>query len=373
MKARAAAAALLLFASGAAGEASEDEARLSQRLAAERATLEALQASQGTGLELVDSLEQIARDSGARVAAFERQLRSVSAQVALAERLEALSAATARERLRRLSPQLWAWYRTSRHDRLGFLLSSGDFATLMRRSRGMRELVRRDVAMIDEVREAERYQQVSAAQLTRMRATAQYGVTVLRRETATAEVRREALRTLLESLQAGTERSEKLIVELEQAEAALAERVRLLPVTPTLDFKGKRGHLPFPTKGIIEVGFGKVVNPKFNTVTVQKGVDFRAREGSPVAAVAAGTVAFAGWLKGYGNLVIVDHGGGYHTLSAHLATLGVEAGSLVEPGAALGTVGDTGSLKGPYLYFEIRQKGRAIDPARWLDEEAAFE
>ncbi|MHB8879443.1 MAG: murein hydrolase activator EnvC family protein [Myxococcaceae bacterium] len=362
----------VLLAAGVA-EADDEKARLEQRLSAERATLEALQAAEGTGLALLDSLELITRDSTAKVAALEVQLKALGAQVALAQRLEGLSELALKEQLRRLSPRLRAMYRGTRQDRLGFLLSAADFATLMRRSRGMRELVRQDVAMLEEAKKAARYQRASARQLKRLRANAQIGVAALKREVAASQARKAAFEKVLDGISSGTERSEKIIGELEDAEARLAAMVSQLPQSPTQEFRAQKGHLPYPTKGLIEVGFGKVVNPKFNTVTVQKGVDFRVREGSPVVAVAKGTVAFAGWLKGYGNLVILDHGGSYHSLSAHLGSVAVETGTAVAAGAELGKVGDTGSLKGPYLYFEIRRKGQAIDPARWLDEDATFE
>jgi septal ring factor EnvC (AmiA/AmiB activator) len=84
--------------------------------------------------------------------------------------------------------------------------------------------------------------------------------------------------------------------------------------------------------------------------------------------VAPGRVVHAGWFKGYGNLIIVDHGGGYHTLVAHLATMRTAMGEDVEAGEVLGTVGDSGSLKGPYLYFELREKGKPVDPRPWLAE-----
>ncbi|HZH03733.1 MAG TPA: peptidoglycan DD-metalloendopeptidase family protein, partial [Myxococcaceae bacterium] len=90
-----------------------------------------------------------------------------------------------------------------------------------------------------------------------------------------------------------------------------------------------------------------------------------------VRAVAAGTVVFAGWMRGYGNLLIVDHGGGYHTLMAHLSDFKRAVGEPVEPGAVVGAVGDTASLKGAYLYFELRRGGQAVDPAPWLSEAAS--
>jgi len=125
-------------------------------------------------------------------------------------------------------------------------------------------------------------------------------------------------------------------------------------------------------EGTLEVGFGKVVNPKFNTVTVQKGWDIRAEEGSGVRAIAQGQVVYAGWLRGYGNVLIIDHGGGFHSLVAHLASLSRAVGEAVKAEEVVGTVGDSGSLKGAYLYFEIRQDGEAIDPAVWIRSGAAL-
>jgi murein hydrolase activator len=77
-------------------------------------------------------------------------------------------------------------------------------------------------------------------------------------------------------------------------------------------------------------------------------------------------VAYAGWLRGYGNLLILDHGGGYHTLVAHLSSVTPGVGDRVAAGDSVGEVGETGSLKGAYLYFEIRRSGQALDPAPWL-------
>jgi septal ring factor EnvC (AmiA/AmiB activator) len=131
-------------------------------------------------------------------------------------------------------------------------------------------------------------------------------------------------------------------------------------------FAGRMGWLPLPAAGPNTVAFGRVVNPRFNTVTVQNGIDVGAPAGAPVRAVAPGRVVHAGWFKGYGNLVIVDHGEGYHTLVAHLGTMRTAMGEDVAAGAILGTVGDSGSLKGPYLYFEVRERGRPVDPRPWL-------
>jgi septal ring factor EnvC (AmiA/AmiB activator) len=82
--------------------------------------------------------------------------------------------------------------------------------------------------------------------------------------------------------------------------------------------------------------------------------------------VYAGHVVFTGWFKGYGNLIILDHGGDYYTLYAHVAEILVKEGDDVRQGQRIGTVGDTGSLAGPRLYFEVRHGGKPQDPSDWL-------
>ena len=135
--------------------------------------------------------------------------------------------------------------------------------------------------------------------------------------------------------------------------------------------RGQRGKLLFPVEhGRVEVRFGRTVDPRFGTVTLQRGLDIRAPEGSEVRAVYDGAVVHAGWFSGYGNLVILDHGDGLFSLFAHLATLAHAVGDVVERGDSLGTVGDTGSLKGPYLYFELRDGQKPLDPERWLSRSA---
>src|SRR5262249_15466529 len=99
---------------------------------------------------------------------------------------------------------------------------------------------------------------------------------------------------------------------------------------------------------------------------VQKGIDIRAPIASTVRAVFDGDVAFAGWFEGFGRLVILEHPGGYYTLYAHLESLEVSKGMHVNAYQVVGLVGDSGSTKGAYLYFELRRGRDAVDPLEWL-------
>jgi septal ring factor EnvC (AmiA/AmiB activator) len=125
-----------------------------------------------------------------------------------------------------------------------------------------------------------------------------------------------------------------------------------------------RGALPWPTPGRVRSGFGRHKHPRFDTYTIQNGIEIDSAEDAPVTAVYQGTVAFAEHFKGYGLMVVLDHGGKHHTLYAHLAQISVKVGQKVAAGDVLGTAGQGGDGSG--LYFEVRFQGRPEDPLDWL-------
>ena len=131
-------------------------------------------------------------------------------------------------------------------------------------------------------------------------------------------------------------------------------------------FATLRGRLSWPVDGRVVGEYGAQVHPRFGTKTFRNGIDIDVAEGTSITAVAPGHVLYTGWFRGYGNLIIVDHGGEYYTLYAHVSNIRVAEGDEIKQGQAIGTVGDTGSLQGPRLYFEVRHGGRPQDPAQWL-------
>jgi septal ring factor EnvC (AmiA/AmiB activator) len=224
-----------------------------------------------------------------------------------------------------------------------------------------------DLELLRTVQRVAHLQRQATLELKRLQTSLSARVAFLQEQEKLARAQQEALEEVVGSLAGEAELAKRAVRELEQADAELTRVVADLKELPaTHGFGALRGKLPRPVKGVVEVGFGKVVNPRFNTITVQKGLDIRATAGTPVLAVAEGTVAYAGSLRGYGNLLILDHGDGFHTLMAHLGTVTPELGATVAAGDVVGEVGDTGSLKGAYLYFEVRKAGQAVDPALWL-------
>lgn len=141
-----------------------------------------------------------------------------------------------------------------------------------------------------------------------------------------------------------------------------------IPVLPPISGKGfgaQRGRLSLPVNGRIVSGFGRHKHPEFNSYTVSNGISISAPSGADIKAVYDGKVIFASYFKGYGNMVIIDHGDGFFSLYAHASRIMKRVGTEVARNETIASVGDVDSPQGDMLYFEIRYQGRPVDPASW--------
>ncbi len=152
-----------------------------------------------------------------------------------------------------------------------------------------------------------------------------------------------------------------LIRSKEKTRAATASRR-----TEVSHFAALRGRLPWPTRGKIINHYGRVRNKKLHTVQENIGVDIRAPFGTPVRSAADGIVTAITWQRGRGNILIIDHYGGYYTVYAHLSEIDVVPGQKVRQGEKIGKVGNSGSLSGAMLHFEIWKNTKIINPEIWL-------
>ena len=128
-------------------------------------------------------------------------------------------------------------------------------------------------------------------------------------------------------------------------------------------FEQLKGRLKYPVSGHLMNQFGAT---RQDSGTTWKGVFIQAGSGQPVKALAAGRVVFSDWMRGYGNMVIIDHGQGYLSIYGHNDSLTKSVGTAVKPGETVATVGNTGNLENYGLYFELRHQDRPIDPVKWM-------
>jgi septal ring factor EnvC (AmiA/AmiB activator) len=134
-------------------------------------------------------------------------------------------------------------------------------------------------------------------------------------------------------------------------------------------FASQKGLFDRPVEGKIVSFFGPYMNDDYGVMNFQSGINIQAERGTPVRAVFEGKIIFADWFKGYGNMIIIDHGEHYYTLYAHAEELLKNRDDRVSAGEIVGTVGDSGSMTGPGLHFEVRHHGTPMDPLEWLKKD----
>jgi septal ring factor EnvC (AmiA/AmiB activator) len=253
------------------------------------------------------------------------------------------------------------------------LFTAGELRDFLSRVQVLRRLLTHDAALLERHRAQSRALAETRERAERAATERSAAREALRERSGQLREERDRKRQLVARLRGSRARERAALAELETAARALEEMVASLPAeadaTAALEgprFVTLRGKLDPPVRGAIARGFGRVVEEQFRTETFRKGVDFEVPMGTPVRAVAAGRVRLAGRFRGYGNLIILDHGDEYFTVSAHLSRIGVSVGDTVRRGQAVGQAGDTGSLSGPRLYFEIRRGEAPLDPRKWL-------
>ena len=343
---------------------------LRERLADERATAQKLAGREATVLGRLAELER-------QIEVESRALRAAAQRLSIAEERSQKTQATLATASDAVAPRVVARYRLGREGYVRFLLGSTGIADLFRRRRLFNLLLESDLQAITLLRTQADGSKAARDELLAAHTEQDQSVNQEAERRASLQEKLDQQRTLLTSVQRERAVHEETVRELEEAEKQLSRKLaeirRSHPAlsAPEILLKASirraRGKLPFPVDGgRIEAHFGRAVDPRFGTVTLQTGIDVRAPTGTPVRAVWDGKVAHAGWFRGFGNLLIVDHGGGVFSLMAHLDQLQKALGDAVRAGEQVGTVGETGSLKGPYLYFELRDGQKPLDPELWL-------
>jgi septal ring factor EnvC (AmiA/AmiB activator) len=264
-------------------------------------------------------------------------------------------------------------YKFGRVDFFQFLLQARDIETYASESkhlallaRGQDELVAGYMASLEELRAAESALEGKQTDLAEMARAAN-----LKRRELDTEARKSA--TLVQEIRKNRTTYQQTLKELSESAEELQKLMNkiisqewVLPAAwvPLYERKGK---LAWPLEGRIITPFGFEKHPDFNTVVMNKGVEISpGKDKSLILSVHPGKVVYADYFQGYGNLLIVDHGMTYYTLYGHCSEFLAAVGDMVRAGQPVAVVGDTGSLKGECLYFEVRYKTKALDPLQWL-------
>jgi septal ring factor EnvC (AmiA/AmiB activator) len=167
----------------------------------------------------------------------------------------------------------------------------------------------------------------------------------------------------IKELEDNARRLTKLLQETEKKEKRTG-KVESLPEES--EFTKRKGDLLWPVRGTVVAHYGSQKDPVFNVPVFRSGIYIQASPGTSVKASAEGKVVHANYFKGYENLVIISHGDGYYTVYGNLDALNVREGNYVKAGQIIGTVGGNSNINTPALYFEVRYRGKPLNPEQWL-------
>jgi murein hydrolase activator len=282
--------------------------------------------------------------------------------------------------LSRRSVALYKWHKSG--SPLAILNGDVSVSALLQRRKYLETALSFDHQLLLKLQQESDHQEI----LRRELATTKQELDEEQRALATAKqaVRREAekKRVLLASLRQQKGTRLRLLREMEAAAARLEKVIEEIskralnkpretppPRSPGTGLEALRGKMEWPVRGKVIAPFGKFRHPEFAAEIVRKGIDIDAPVGEEIRAVEKGTVVYADRFAGYGKMIIIDHGERYYTIYGHLSEILRKTGNEVKRGEVLGKAGDSDSLAGSKLYFEMRKDGHSVDPLPWLRQQ----
>ena len=382
--------ALVLAAPAAAGDIDDQKAAVDARIAALQAEIAASKQQEGV---LTSQLSAVVSElSAAQNAVDDAQSSLGVLEAGLAAEQDHLARLTVllREQTRRLNrlqaeyaravvileSRVRAIYIEEPPDVLSFLVSASSFDDLIDNYEFLGRIGAQDRRIARQVESAKRRAAKERRATASTRRLTAATVSVISARTDEARTARDWLAANRDTLSAARELKQSAVVSSrETREEYLAEVDALAAQSASLaaairDAQAGAGStgtgapsaagLIWPVDGVVVSGFG------LRWGRMHEGIDIAASSGTSIRAAAAGTVIYAGWLGGYGNLVVIDHGNGLATAYAHASSILVGVGQQVAQGETVSLVGSTGNSSGPHLHFEVRVNGAAVDPLLYL-------
>ena len=193
----------------------------------------------------------------------------------------------------------------------------------------------------------------------------------IKREKELTRIRQDksALANYMQEKAAGVKQLETIIKKVLEDKVRFEREDRIRQqqeALKTKEFNFLKGQLPWPTEGRVISKFGKQWNAQLKTTTDNPGIDIKGQPGSPIRSTVSGVVTTVTYIRGYGTTIIIDHGGGFYTVYSHVTNIQTHVDSEVRSGDVIAYMGDSGSINGSKLHFEVWGKGQKLDPEKWL-------
>ncbi len=262
------------------------------------------------------------------------------------------------------------------HGQLSYLeviLGSKSFSDFANRLELLRRVIHSDYDLILDIQNQKAQIEAKKAQLEADKAHLDVLAAEAQKEQDAIAAKKAEQQRVLERARANKSAAEQLEKDLidrsKQVQSLIQERLRQRETDSSgsdESYTQGSGVMSWPCNGVITSPYGYRVHPIFGTTIYHSGMDIGVDYGTPIHAADSGTVIYSGWISGYGNAVIIDHGGGVQTLYGHNQSLNVSEGESVAKGSVIAYAGSTGNSTGPHCHFEVRVNGEPADPMAYL-------
>jgi len=253
-----------------------------------------------------------------------------------------------------------------------FLLSSRDGGEFFRNWRYLTLLSRYEKGVIDKLRSDIEELRKKEAELALLRKEVKKALSLMETDEMELLKIQKEKSILLATVRQNKEQYKRMLNELNESAKRLAKIIEESRVkggsSEDRRFLSRRGKLIWPVNGRVKIPFGYHKDPLTGVPVFRSGIYILTEENATVSAVSGGRVAYTGELKGYGKVIIITHGGDYHTVYANLAEIFLKPGDIIIEKQAIGRTGESSIVEGTGLYFEIRYKGKPLDPLQWLSK-----
>ena len=254
-------------------------------------------------------------------------------------------------------------------DTVMILMSAEDLSQMMRHWKYLETLTRAEHEKIGNYRRNLSILDEKSGKLTIIKAEIEKKTETIKLQEREIEVKKREKELILSSVRNERASRQKLISELNESARKLLDIIRESSRKDDYTAQGfnrLKGKLPWPSAGRVAIPYGQQKDREFDTPVFRNGIHIQADGTADARAVFAGKVIFSEWFRGFGQLIIINHGSGYHTLYGNLSEIFSHVGDIIKENQVIGKVGTSGILNAPGLYFEIRYNGKPLDPLQWL-------
>lgn len=330
-------------------------------------------------LETLHTIEKLLQDAEKELQTIEKDLDFAQKEIKAAEDEVVIEKEKLKEKTKLLESRLREIYKDRLTGYLEILFNSESFSDFLTRFRYIKNILSLDAEVVNDIRQQMNKIENNKINLENREEILSLLKKEVEKEKENIEFSIKSKKSIINKIDSQKETYLKSLKELEQSSQEIKNIIERIykqqegdskkasqKEVPTITLQPKKGILALPIQGKLISEYGRQKNTDFNADTFNSGIDISAPLGQVVHAAGSGEVIYTGNIKGYGQIIIIDHGGRTTTLYAHLSKILIDIGDKVKKGQSIGQVGDSGGVSSTRLHFEVRVEGKPTDPMNWL-------